>query len=343
MSERVKFKLGKMALLALKIGIGGSAAYYIAEFLNLEFASSAGIITLLTLQTTKWETIKLSVRRLFTYFLTFGMCMILCYLIRTPWLDYGVYLFVLVLFCESLGWRSTVSVNAVTAAHFLSTQDFSYESMMNEMLLVIIGITIAIILNQFHINDAHESGIIKAMRHTEDQMKKILKEMSGYLKNQPLGKHVWDDIRALEKELQDYLDMAHEYQNNTFVSHPEYYINYFQMRRMQCLILHNLHAEMRRLRNIPKQAQLIAEYMEDLSKYITEMNNPKMQMEQLDTLLAEMKNQPLPASRDEFESRALLYHVLMDLQDFLIIKKRFVESMDEKQLEIYWEKAITKK
>ena len=48
MGKITRYDIGKILLLALKIGVGGSAAYYIAELLHLEFASSAGIIALLT-------------------------------------------------------------------------------------------------------------------------------------------------------------------------------------------------------------------------------------------------------------------------------------------------------
>jgi len=53
-------------------------------------------------------------------------------------------------------------------------------------------------------------------------------------------------------------------------------------------------------------------------------------LERLYSILAHMKEQELPKSRDEFESRAILYHVLMDMEDFLLIKKRFVDNLDEK-------------
>lgn len=336
MNEGKKFELAKIALLALKIGVGGSLAYYIAELLNLEFASSAGIIALLTLQTTKWETFRLSLRRLVTYFFTFGLCMILCHIVRTSWVDYGIYLFCIVFYCEVMGWRTAISVNAVTAAHFLSTQDFSYEFMVNELLLVVIGISVAIILNLYHINDAHENGIIKAMRQTEEQMKKILKELSGYLRHQSMGDHVWEDLVKLEGKLHNYIKLAHEYQDNTFVSHPEYYVNYFEMRMQQCGILHNLHAEMRRIRDLPKQAKVVSDYIMGLCEYVTETNYPQKQITELEEILNEMKNEPLPQTRTEFENRALLYHVMMDLEEFLVFKKRFVESIDEEQLEIYW-------
>ncbi len=174
MSEKAKFKFKKILLLALKIGIGGSLAYYIAEALHLQYASSAGIIALLTLQTTRWETLKLSARRVLSYLISFGVSAILCLIFDTTWIEYGLFLFLLVAVTELLGWRSVVSVNAVVGAHLIAANDFSYEFLMNEFLLVIIGITIAIILNSFHLNDAHETGIIKSMRYVEHQMKEIL-------------------------------------------------------------------------------------------------------------------------------------------------------------------------
>ncbi|MFR5555681.1 MAG: aromatic acid exporter family protein [Coprococcus sp.] len=57
-----------MLLLALKTAIGGSAAIYIAEKIGLQFAPSAGIIAMLSLVSTKWGTLKLSLLRVLTFF-----------------------------------------------------------------------------------------------------------------------------------------------------------------------------------------------------------------------------------------------------------------------------------
>ena len=43
-------------------------------------------------------------------------------------------------------------------------------------------------------------------------------------------------------------------------------------------------------------------------------------------VLADMREQALPVSRDEFESRAVLYYVLLRLEDFLLLKRRFYEE-----------------
>ena len=54
-----------------------------------------------------------------------------------------------------------------------------------------------------------------------------------------------------------------------------------------------------------------------------------------------MEKTSLPASWEEFEGKAKVYHIMMDLEEFLVYKKRFVESLDEKKLRIYWNKTLS--
>lgn len=329
-----------MLLLSAKIGIGASVAIYIAQLLHLEYATSAGIITLLTVVTTKWETFKLSFLRLLTYAISVSVCWFIFHLVPNMWIEYGLFLFVIVFLGEWMGWRSTLSVNAVIGTHFLTTQDFSLNFLINELLLVVIGIIIAIVLNLVHINSTHESGIIKSMRHVEHQMKLILTELSAYLLQQSSGDSVWEDLLKLEKELDEYVELACEYQNNTFQSHPEYYINYFEMRMKQCGALHNLHSEMRRMRQMPKQAHIVADFIMEISKHVTEMNNPQKQIDEMENILEHLRNEPLPETHEEFENRAELYHVLLDMEEFLLYNKRFLEEINETQFKVYWKQEI---
>lgn len=340
MSEKLKFKLGKILLLSAKIGIGASVAIYIAELLNLQYATSAGIITLLTLTTTRWGTFRLSLQRLITYVVSVGVCWVIFSIIPSMWIEYGIFLFLIVLMTEWLGWRSTLSVNAVIGTHFLTTQDFTLGFAINEFLLVVIGISIAIILNLFHINSTHENGIIRSMRHVEHEMKKILEEVAGYLMQKSTGDHAWDDVVRLEKELEEYVELASEYHHNTFQTHQDYYVAYFEMRMKQCGALHNLHSEMRRMRQMPTQAHIVADFIMDISQYVTEMNDPKKQIEELEHTLEQLRNEPLPETHEEFENRAELYHVLMDLEEFLLYKKRFLEEINETQFRVYWKQEI---
>ena len=48
----------------------------------------------------------------------------------------------------------------------------------------------------------------------------------------------------------------------------------------------------------------------------------------------------LPKTKKEFMSQAELYHTLMDLEEFLMYKKRFIQEIDDIQFQIYWKKEV---
>ena len=336
MNIKRKINMNKVIVQAIKMAIGGCLSIYIALLLNLEFAMSAGIITMLTIATTKWETLKLSLSRILTFLMSVFILWVIFRYIKSDWIAYGIFILLLVVISEYLGWRSTISINAVIGTHFLTTHDFSFAFIINEGLLVLIGLSFAILLNLFQGTGNQKNRIIDDIRDTETKLQEILEALANYLNSNPMGDDVWTDIMVLENKLETYIERAYEYRNNIFQSHPSYYIHYFEMRMKQCTVLFNLHQEMKKIRNLPSQAAIIAEYVSYLKEHVVEMNDPKEQMERLKQLSEDMKKQELPVTREEFESRAQLYHILMDLEDFLVFKKRFVDSIDKKQLEIYW-------
>lgn len=335
MNEK-RLKAGKIFLVSVKIGIGASLAIYIAERLQLQYYASAGIIALLSILTTKWGTLKLSVFRIVTFVGSVAACWIIFRYIEGDWIGFGLFLFLMIAVCELLDLRSTVSVNAVIATHFLATQDFSREFILNEFMLVIIGIVIAFALNLFQGNASHQKAIVGHMRYTEQKLQENLEQLACYLSGEYMERSVWKDIIALEKKLKNFTEEAYEYQNNTWHFHPSYYIDYFEMRTKQYNILHNLHYEIKKIRTMPLQAAVVADYIRYLKQYVTEMNDPKEQLDRLHETIENIKREHFPQNWEEFEGKAKLYHILMDLEEFLIFKKRFVESLNEKQLRIYW-------
>lgn len=246
-----RLKAGKILLLSVKIAIGASLAIYIAEYLQLEYAASAGIITFLSVLTTKWGTLKLSLLRILTFLITAAGCWLILQYVRGDWIGFGIFLFFMVGLCELTGLRNTLSVNAVIATHILAAQDFSVDFLLNEFFLVLIGVGLAFVLNLFNGNRAHKKMLIKNMRYTEQQLQMILERLAGYLRREETVGSIWADIIRLEDKLKFFIEQAYEYQNNTWHFHPAYYIDYFEMREKQYGILHNLHYEIKKIRNMP--------------------------------------------------------------------------------------------
>ena len=68
-----------------------------------------------------------------------------------------------------------------------------------------------------------------------------------------------------------------------------------------------------------------------------ETNDPAAQLMVLRDLLEVQKKHTLPQTHDEFEARAILYHIFLDLEDFLLRKKQFIDRLDNEQKILHWQ------
>ena len=75
---------------------------------------------------------------------------------------------------------------------------------------------------------------------------------------------------------------------------------------------------------------MISSYLEYVACYVHEKNIPDQQIQELQQVFWQMQKEPLPKTWEEFESRAILYHVMMDLEEFLFVKQRFTDNNKER-------------
>ena len=315
----------KMALKALKIAVGSCAAIMIAQFFELAYAASAGIITLLTVQNTRKDTIELTLERLWSFLLSI-LLIFVCFHFsgRLGWINYGIYILLMVAGCYYFDWQNTISVNAVMGTHYLMSPDYGLSFVLSELSLVLIGTGTALIMNWRM--PSYLKEIREDIRRIEDGMQQILRELAYELEGYRKGEHAWYDLDRLEAHLHLGLNRACEQAYNSLSEADLYYIEYMEMRMQQCTMLQTLKSRIRSLREMPRQAGMVGCYLRYLEQYVHEDNIPDEQIEKLQQVMDQMKMEELPKTQEEFESRAVLYHVLMDLEEFLFIKQRFWET-----------------
>lgn len=315
----------KMAIKVLKIAVGSCMAVAVAQFFELPYATSAGIVTLLTVQNTRRDTIRLAAERLLSFLLSV-LLVFVCfrYIGKLEWVNYGVYIFLMVHVCYFFGWENTISVNAVMGTHYLLTPDYSLNFAASELAVIAIGTALALLMN-WHM-PSNLKILREDIRKAEDDMQQVLQELACYLEGKLDGAHIWLDLDQLEQSIHRGLDRAHEHAHNTLSEEDHYYIEYMEMRLQQCALLQAIRHRVWKIDGMPEQAKIISDYLRYLAPYVHEKNIPDRQSTDLQQVFDQMKQQPLPESRDEFESRAILYHVLLDLEDFLFVKKRFADQ-----------------
>lgn len=317
-------KHSRLLLKALKISAGSGMAIVAAELLGLSYATSAGIITLLTVQDTRQDTIQLTVDRILSFILCVGLIYVCFHVPPAGWVNYTVYILLMVVCCCLLDWQNTISVNAVMGTHYLMTPDYSLNFALNELALILIGTGLALALNW--LMPSYRKKILGDVQTAEHGMKKVLSEMADYLKEKKSSEDVWVDLDDLEEVLHDGLKHAHEQANNTLGEQDYYYAAYLEMRLQQCSMLQTLRHSVVKIRKVPRQAVYVAEYLEYLAENSEEKDAPEDQLWKLEAVLDQMNMEALPRTREEFENRAILFHVLMDLREFLEVKQRFLEA-----------------
>ncbi len=325
-----KLKFSKV----LRIAIGSSLAIFVAETIGLEYSTSAGIITFLTVQDSKRETLMLAVKRLLSYFVTIFLAMVFLHG-SYDYLKFGLFMLCLVGISYMAGWDGAISVNAVIGTHFLMKASFEPAFALNELILVLIGSAFGVIVNLYM--PKKDKRILTDIARLEGQMSSILTQLSIDIKT--LSQKVKGDcqLEDLEKALDKTISKAYHNFNNTLRQHSTYFISYLKMRKNQCIILQGIRDSIYGMTHVPEQAELIAAFVSHIGETIHEEDNVAELRKLLTMIFAHMERSPLPVTRKEFENRALLYHVLKDFEEFLLVKEEFIDSLTPEQLELYWE------
>ena len=98
------------------------------------------------------------------------------------------------------------------------------------------------------------------------------------------------------------------------------------MRRQQSNVLRGIYENIQIIQYLPAQASLVAGLLGEIEQDYNRNNHVEGLLQQLTGLLQEMKGQELPASREEFEARAILFYIIMQLENLLEIKRRYMKK-----------------
>lgn len=314
---------------ALKIAVGAVAAILLAEAIGLHNAASAGIITLLTVQNTRRETVRSSIRRVAAFgIMTLLSTPVYMFCGTKPW-SFGIVLLLLLLICYGLGMEDSIPINAVMATHYMAAGGVTPGMVGNEALLLLIGSGIGVCLNWFMPQNLRQ--IRQKQEELDTEIRGILQRMSRRLLESDhtgYGADCFQRTDRLSAELRREADLF--LQNQTWRS-DLYYIRYVTMRREQCTILQEIYRQMIKLTIVPEQAKPLSGFLAEIAAQYDECNDCTGLLEQLEQLHTAYRSDALPENREEFENRAILYCILTELRSFLEIKQRFYRSLPEQE------------
>ena len=307
---------------SLKISVTDFTAIALAGELGLKYSATAGIVTVLSIQNTKRETLKSAGRR-WAAFLCAIILSWLCFSIvgYNLW-AFGVYLLLFSLLCLCAGWSEAIAMDSVLITHFLTEQNMELFMIFNEALLLLIGTGMGILVNS-HLRKK-EKEFNRLAEEVDDQIKDILLRMSQWLPEEDRRGYTETGFAKLNHLINAAKSCAVSNYDNTLLSKSAEELEYITMRERQSMLLREIYGNIIRIRRLPEQAGQIAELIREIGQDFYRENTVKQLMDRLEQLLMQMKAQPLPCHREEFESRAILFYILMQVRQFLEIKREFM-------------------
>jgi len=309
---------------SLKIAVTAVAGIALAGELGLRYSATAGIVTILSIQATKRETLKSAANRGLAFLCALALGAACFFVLGYNLWGFGVYLLVFALICLGAGWREAIAADSVLITHFLAEQTMNPGMLANEILLFVIGTGLGILVN-LHLH-RREAEFAKLAGEADAQIKGILCRMARWLLQEDKSEYSPDCFKRLEQALETAKLCAVQNYKNELFRNDLYELDYIRMRERQSVILREIYENIIRIRFLPKQAGAVAALLGRIERDYHRENTAVELLQELDGLFRQMKQEELPESREEFESRAVLFYILMQIRNLLEVKRDFMET-----------------
>lgn len=314
----------------LKTGMGAYIAIIIAKQLGLEYTVSAGIITILSIQNTKKQSVKMAFHRIEACILALFISCVLFKLFGYNEMIFGVFLLIFIPAAVKFNVEEGIVVSSVLVTHLLIQKSVDIFWFRNELALMLIGVGIALLLNLYM--PSIEEQIKQDQIYIEEKMREILLHMSMALKEHKVSLKKEEDLfNNLEIKLYEARNRAYINLNNYFLVDVSYDVQYMEMRSQQYETMKRMKEHFQRFFMTYDQTIMMAEFTEKVAYSLYEENTAEKLLHDLHVLKKDFRKMSLPSTREEFENRAMLFQFLYDLEQFLRVKNEFKQRLIRKE------------
>ena len=312
-----------MKLKIAKVIVSAFVALLVAQALNLSTPSAAAIIAILSVMDTKKVSLAATGQRLAAAVLALVIGMGIFAVFGFDVMSFGLYLLCYIPLAYLVKVDIGVAPSTVLVIHLWTQQQLSFELFVNELLLVTIGAGVAILLNWYM--PSYRQEIERVREEIEDKMREVLLKMSGFL-TIGNGKNDGEVLQLLKEKLNEAREYVRLEAENHLTKEVTYDYQYFEMRRDQSKLLEIMATNLNEFRWDGEEMAILSEMFKQTAQQLAEQNTASQLIDDIEDLLEQFRERPLPQTRREFEKRAQLYQLLRDLKRFVQLKVDFFQT-----------------
>lgn len=304
-----------------KMAVSAIIAIFIAQGFKLEFAVTAGVIAILSIQNTKREAVLIGLRRIISATIAVILSYILYVLLGNNPLVFGLVLAIFIPISKRFKLEDGIAVGAVLSTHLLVNNNIDLGWIFNEEAITFIGIGVASLFNLYM--PSLDDEFNKNKERIENLYRDIIFDMAKSLITKAVPVNEKKKLEEVESLVEDTRNLAYRINNNNLFKKNLYFIEYIEMRAKQLDAIKRMISHFSRFSITYDQTLIMSKFTENIANNIYADNDCVELINKLNTLRNTYRAMQLPKTREEFENRAMLFQFLNDLEDFLLIKKEF--------------------
>lgn len=302
-----------------KTAIGAVMAMIIAKEIGLSYWTAAGIITILSIQSTKRESLDMAIKRIESVLVALILSVVLFLAFGFNVIVFGVYVLLFIPLTVKLKVTDGIVVSSVLVTHLLVEKEVTAHWIANEVGIMLVGVGVALVLNSYM--PKNEWKIKEDIDYISEKIKEIFMDMAYSLRTHSVSINQQRLFDELENRIEVAKKSAKDNFNNYLFKDVGNYVYYVEMRGVQLQILKYMREHFGRISMTVKQTEWVANFTEELASVIGKEVNVNILINRLNRVRKELSIQALPVTREEFENRAMLYQFLNDLEFFIESKR----------------------
>lgn len=300
---------------ALKMVFGAFIAIELSELLGLSYSVTAGVIVILSIQKTKRQSINIAIKRVIASLIGLTISVVVFKL-----LGFELYAFILALFlfvplAFYLKVDDGIVVTTVLVSHILLGAKLSLA--LNAVYILLVGVIIALLINLYM--PSFQKRIELEINSIDQELRNTISDIVNEVK---------PNFSALSVLIEKAMSRIQRESENKLFSPKDMNIEYVIMRKEQLRVLVEIQNDLFKVIKTEYKHTII-EFLSKVKDGIGKDNMARPLLVSLNNLREEFKTKPLPVTREEFEERALLFHILHDLETFLQAKVSYHQMVDK--------------
>ncbi|AJC96147.1 aromatic acid exporter family protein [Staphylococcus hyicus] len=303
----------------IKTAVGMALGVIIAKLLGLDNYASSAILVVLCIKDTKMHSVHAIISRFVSCIIAIGFGALIFPLLGQHALVLGLIVLLFIPLTVVINMQEGVVTSIVILLHFFNATHINLDLVINEILLIIIGLTIAFLMNA--IMPSLDNDLKKYKHDIENQIKDIFYQYSKACATH--NNQLKITFQPLNLSIQKAKSIAFRDVKNHFVRNENSYYHYFDMRENQVEILKRMYHHIQHIDADDPISHRVADVFKEMAENVNENNYTAQRLHMVYQVRLEIDQEPLPTTHEALHTRSSMIQMLYDTEEYLTIKSKF--------------------